>query len=49
MADRVVVCPGVVHVDLISQAMTLLRKGGICVLTGITPFTEPRSRWSCRR
>jgi Zn-dependent alcohol dehydrogenase len=28
-------------VDLIPLAMTLLRKGGICVLTGITPFTEP--------
>src|ERR1700761_7982167 len=41
MADRVVVTPGVVHVDLIPLAMTLLRKGGICVLTGITPFTEP--------
>jgi S-(hydroxymethyl)glutathione dehydrogenase/alcohol dehydrogenase len=41
MADRVVVCPGVVHVDLIPLALTLLRKGGICVLTGITPFTEP--------
>src|SRR6202000_1988203 len=41
MADRVVICPGVVHVDLIPLAMALLRKGGICVLTGITPFTEP--------
>ena len=41
MADRVVVTPGVVHVDLIPLAMMLLRKGGVCVLTGITPFTEP--------
>jgi S-(hydroxymethyl)glutathione dehydrogenase/alcohol dehydrogenase len=41
MADRVIVSPGVVHVDLLPLAMTLLRKGGICVLTGITPFTEP--------
>ncbi|WP_269089156.1 NDMA-dependent alcohol dehydrogenase [Mycobacterium avium] len=41
MADRVVVCPGVVHVDVIPLALALLRKGGVCVLTGITPFTEP--------
>ena len=41
MADRVVICPGVVHADLIPSAMALLRKGGICVLTGITPYTEP--------
>jgi Zn-dependent alcohol dehydrogenase len=41
MADRVIVTPGVVHVDLIPLAMTLLRKGGVCVLTGITPYTEP--------
>ncbi len=41
MADRVIVTPGVVHVDLIPLAMRLLRKGGSCVLTGITPFTEP--------
>jgi NDMA-dependent alcohol dehydrogenase len=41
MADRVVVTAGVVHVDLIPLAMTLLRKGGTCVVTGITPFSEP--------
>jgi Zn-dependent alcohol dehydrogenase len=41
MADRVVICPGVVHVDLLPLAMALLRKGGVCVLTGITPYTEP--------
>ncbi len=41
MADRVVVTPGVVRVDLLPLAMRLLRKGGTCVLTGITPFTEP--------
>jgi S-(hydroxymethyl)glutathione dehydrogenase/alcohol dehydrogenase len=37
----VVVCPGVVRAELVPLAMSLLRKGGICVLTGITPFTEP--------
>ncbi len=41
MADRVVLTPGVLHVDLIALAMTLLRKGGTCVATGITPYSEP--------
>lgn len=41
MADRVVVTVGVLHVDLIPLALRLLRKGGTCVLTGITPFSEP--------
>lgn len=40
MADRVVVTAGVVHVDLIPLAMMLTRKGGCCVLTGITPMSE---------
>lgn len=41
MADRVIVTAGVVHVDLIPLAMRLLRKGGTCVLIGITPYTQP--------
>ncbi|MEE6135945.1 NDMA-dependent alcohol dehydrogenase [Mycobacterium sp. 050128] len=40
MADRVVLTPGILHVDLIPMAMRLLRKGGTCVVTGITPYTE---------
>jgi NDMA-dependent alcohol dehydrogenase len=40
MADRVVVTTSVVHVDLIPLAMMLTRKGGTCVITGITPFSE---------
>lgn len=40
MADRVILTPGVLHADLISQAMMLTRKGGTCVVTGITPLTE---------
>jgi NDMA-dependent alcohol dehydrogenase len=40
MADRVVLTAGVVHVDLIPLAITLTRKGGNCVLTGITPTSE---------
>jgi S-(hydroxymethyl)glutathione dehydrogenase/alcohol dehydrogenase len=40
MADRVVVTASVVHVDLVPLAMMLTRKGGTCVLTGITPTSE---------
>jgi NDMA-dependent alcohol dehydrogenase len=40
MADRVVITAGVVHVDLIPVAMMLTRKGGTCVLTGVTPLAE---------
>jgi NDMA-dependent alcohol dehydrogenase len=41
MADRVVVTVGVLHGDLIPVAMMLTRKGGTCVLTGMTPLSEP--------
>lgn len=40
MADRVVLTPGVLHVDLVPLAMMLTRKGGTCVVTGVTPLTE---------
>ena len=40
MADRVIVTAGVVHADLIPVAMMLVRKGGTCVLTSITPLSE---------
>ncbi len=40
MADRVVVTLDVVHGDLIPLAMMLTRKGGTCVITGVTPFSE---------
>ncbi|CAA0124529.1 NDMA-dependent alcohol dehydrogenase [Mycolicibacterium vanbaalenii] len=40
MADRVVLCAGVVHADLIPVGMMLTRKGGTCVLTGMTPVSE---------
>ena len=40
MADRVVITAGVVHVDLLAPAMMLTRKGGSCVLTGLTPSGE---------
>ena len=31
---------GVVHADLIPLGMMMTRKGGTCVLTGMTPLTE---------
>lgn len=40
MADRVVLTAGVVHADLIPVAMMLTRKGGTCVITGMTPLAE---------
>ncbi len=40
MADRVVLTAGVVHADQIPVAMMLTRKGGTCVLTGMTPLSE---------
>lgn len=40
MADRVVLTPGVVPADLLSPAMMLTRKGGTCVLTGLSRYDE---------
>lgn len=40
MADRVIVSPGVLHVETIGEAITLTRKGGVCVSVGITPRRE---------
>jgi NDMA-dependent alcohol dehydrogenase len=40
MADRVVLTPGVLHSDLIPLAMALTRKGGTCVVVGVTPVSE---------
>jgi NDMA-dependent alcohol dehydrogenase len=40
MADRVVLTAGVVHPDLVFQGLMLLRKGGTCVVTGLTPLNE---------
>ncbi|MCV7089187.1 NDMA-dependent alcohol dehydrogenase [Mycobacterium interjectum] len=40
MADRVVLTPGVVPVDMVLMAMMLLRKGGTCVLTGMAKITD---------
>ncbi|KUI22442.1 alcohol dehydrogenase [Mycobacterium sp. GA-1285] len=40
MADRVVLTPGVVPVDLVMVAMLMLRKGGTCVLTGMAKVSD---------
>jgi NDMA-dependent alcohol dehydrogenase len=40
MADRVVLSPGVVPVDMVMLAMMMLRKGGTCVLTGMAKVSE---------
>jgi len=40
MADRVVLTPGVVPVDMVMVAMMLLRKGGTCVLTGMAKVSD---------
>jgi NDMA-dependent alcohol dehydrogenase len=40
MADRVIVCPGVLHTELVGEALALTRKGGVCVCVGVTPRRE---------
>ncbi|MGA7050383.1 MAG: NDMA-dependent alcohol dehydrogenase, partial [Mycobacterium sp.] len=40
MADRVVITAGVVPADLIPIGMMLIRKGGTCVVTGMTKLTD---------
>ena len=40
MADAVILTAGVVHADLVPAAMMLTRKGGTCVLIGMTPISE---------
>jgi S-(hydroxymethyl)glutathione dehydrogenase/alcohol dehydrogenase len=40
MADRVIMTPGVMHGDLMTEAMTMTGKGGTCVVTAVAPITE---------
>ncbi len=40
MADRLVLCPGVVRGEMIASAMALVRKGGTVVVTGISPMVD---------
>src|SRR5262245_4020975 len=38
MADRVVLTPSVVRAELLAPALTLTRKGGTCLMTGVPKF-----------
>ena len=40
MADRVIMTPGVLHGDMMGEAMNLVGKGGTCVVTAISPMQE---------
>ncbi len=40
MAERVIMTPGVLHGDMMGEAMTMVGKGGTCVVTAISPMTE---------
>ena len=40
MADRVIMTPGVLHGDMMGEAMTMVGKGGTCVVTAISPMVE---------
>jgi len=40
MADRVIMTPGVLHGDMMGEAMTMVGKGGTCVVTAISPMSE---------
>jgi S-(hydroxymethyl)glutathione dehydrogenase/alcohol dehydrogenase len=40
MADKVIMVPSVLYGDLMADAMTLTRKGGTCVVTGVAPMLQ---------
>ena len=40
MADKVIMTPGVLHGDLMAEAMTLTGKGGTCVATAVAPMAQ---------
>ena len=40
MADKVIMTPGVLHGDLMENALNLTGKGGTCVATAIAPITQ---------
>jgi S-(hydroxymethyl)glutathione dehydrogenase/alcohol dehydrogenase len=43
MADKVIMVPSVLYGDLMAEAMTLTRKGGTCVVTGVAPMLQSES------
>ena len=40
MCDRVILCAGVVHGDMVEPALSLTSKGGTLVVTGLAPMVE---------
>jgi len=40
MADAVIMTPGVLHGEYMGQAMSMVAKGGTCVVTAIAPMTQ---------
>ena len=40
MADRVIMTPGVLHGEMMAEGMSLVGKGGTCVVTAISPMTS---------
>jgi NDMA-dependent alcohol dehydrogenase len=40
LCDRVVIAAGVVHGDLVGEALSITGKGSTCVLTGLAPMME---------
>ena len=43
MADKVIMTPGVLHGELMAEALTLTGKGGTCVVTAIAPMSQTTS------
>jgi S-(hydroxymethyl)glutathione dehydrogenase/alcohol dehydrogenase len=43
MADKVIMVPSVLYGEMMAEALTLTRKGGICVLTGVAPLLQTES------
>jgi S-(hydroxymethyl)glutathione dehydrogenase/alcohol dehydrogenase len=44
MADRVIMTPGVMSGDLMAEAMTLVGKGGTCVVTGMGDIRDDNAK-----
>jgi S-(hydroxymethyl)glutathione dehydrogenase/alcohol dehydrogenase len=40
LCDRVILAPGVMHGDLLAEALSITGKGATCVITAVTPMTE---------
>jgi S-(hydroxymethyl)glutathione dehydrogenase/alcohol dehydrogenase len=46
MADKVILTPGVMHGELLAEALELTAKGGTVVVTAVTPFSETTASMS---